>query len=337
MAPTIRAIIRSNKTINEFQNLKIIIMKIMKTKILIGFFTVGLSIFILTSCNNSGSKMTLEKDLELQKKELELKEKELALKEKELSQQGSKSTNESESKNMDKNAAFYVINVTAIKTKSEAKKKVQELEKNGYQSDYLWIPDYASLSGALFYSVYIGPYFTQYDCEVATEEYRKKHPEAYGLLVSQDNKRVQINGVGKVTISEVPKQSSNSNVIQNSDFSDLKIFWEFFKKAVTSKDYKMLSEQTYFPFLNHGTYLHKKDFDSFTLPDYIIVAIKKAKPPIKSSMMFGGGSDSNGNIVNVDFNYKTKCELYEVGLGGPAIYFSKVNGKYKFIAILYGE
>lgn len=311
----------------------------MKTIIYNGFIAVGLSMLILISCNNSGNNKTSEKELELQKKELELRERELTLKEKELSQQGSnpQSTNTTKRQIQDENEAFYIINIAAMKTENDAKTKVRELENNGYKSDYLWIPDYASLSGAKFYSVYIGPYSTQYDCEVATEEYRKKHPEAYGLLVSQDNKRVQINGIGKVTVSEVSNQGSNATVIQNSDLSDLKIFWEYFKKAAISKDYKKLSEQTYFPFLNHGTYLYKKDFDRFTFPDYIIDNIKKAKSPVKSSMMFGGGSDSNGNSVHVDFNYKTKCDLYEVDLGGPAIYFSKVNGQYKFIAILYGE
>lgn len=172
----------------------------MKTKNFIGFITVGLLIFILTSCNNSGKNMTSEKELELQKKE--------------LSQQDSntQSTNATNTLNQDKNEAFYIINVAPMKTESDAKTKVQELKKKGYKSDYLWIPDYASLSGALFYSVYIGPYSTQYDCEVATEEYRKKHTEAYGLLVSQDNKRVQINGIGKVTISEVPKQDNNTKL-----------------------------------------------------------------------------------------------------------------------------
>jgi hypothetical protein len=43
---------------------------------------IGLLIFILTSCNNSGSNKTTEKDLELQKKELDLKQKELEHKKK---------------------------------------------------------------------------------------------------------------------------------------------------------------------------------------------------------------------------------------------------------------
>jgi cell division septation protein DedD len=179
----------------------------MKTKFFTGIIAAGLSMFIITSCNNSVINMTPEKGSELKKKELELKEKELTLKEKELSQQNydNQSTKEKKTRIQDENAAFYIINVAAMKKESDAKTKVQELEKNGYKSDYLWIPDYNSLSGALFYTVYIGPYYTQYECEVATEEYRKIHSEAYGLLVSQESKRVQILGIGKVTISEVLK------------------------------------------------------------------------------------------------------------------------------------
>lgn len=100
------------------------------------------------------------------------------------------------------NDAFYIVNVAAVKTESQAIAKATKLKNTGNSSGYLWIPDYASLSGAQFYSVYIGPYSTQYDCEVATEEYRKIHPDAYGLLVSQDRKRVQINGIGKVIVTQ---------------------------------------------------------------------------------------------------------------------------------------
>lgn len=101
-----------------------------------------------------------------------------------------------------KQPPYYIINVAAVKTESEAKNKALEILNKGYKSGYLWIPEYASLSGANFYSIYIGPFATQYECEVATEEYRKKHPEAYGLLVSQENQRVQINGLGKVVVSK---------------------------------------------------------------------------------------------------------------------------------------
>ena len=101
---------------------------------------------------------------------------------------------------------FYIISVFAVKTETEAKEKVQVLLKQGYASSYLWIPDYASLNNAPLYSVYIGPFFTRQECEVATENYRKINPEAYGLLVSQEKKRVQITGIGKVTITSQATQ-----------------------------------------------------------------------------------------------------------------------------------
>lgn len=96
---------------------------------------------------------------------------------------------------------FYIVNVAAVKTEDQAKAKVQDLTATGKEANYLWIPDFASLSGAQFYSVYLGPYKTQRECEFAVEEYRKIDPAAYGLFVSQDNKRVQINGIGKVVIT----------------------------------------------------------------------------------------------------------------------------------------
>lgn len=170
----------------------------MRNKITILFAT----LLILTSCNNS---KTSEKELELKKRELDVKQKELELKEKELSQ------NTTQTGQKSSNDIFYIINVTPVKTESEAKAKVAELKNNGNSAGYLWIPDYASLSGVQLYSVYVGPFLTQHDCEVATEEYRKKHPTAYGLLVSQDKKRVQINGIGKVTITD-NTPSSNVNI-----------------------------------------------------------------------------------------------------------------------------
>jgi hypothetical protein len=169
------------------------------------FLIMPILILVIYSCNSLEDKTKSEMELELHKKELQLKERELSLEEKKLEQQSLNSTKveQIQSEQPEKKESFYVINVAATKSEMEAKKLVNGLLNNGYNADYLWIPDYASLSGALFYSVYIGPYSTQYDCEVATEDYRKDHPEAYGLLVSQDKKRVQITGIGKVNISSI--------------------------------------------------------------------------------------------------------------------------------------
>lgn len=101
-----------------------------------------------------------------------------------------------------KKNSFYIININAVKDKYKAIHEVNKLVNQGYQADYLWIPDYNSLSKAEYFSVYIGPYETQKECEIAVSKYRKINPKAYGLLVSQENKRVQINGVNKISIQE---------------------------------------------------------------------------------------------------------------------------------------
>ncbi len=100
-----------------------------------------------------------------------------------------------------KKTPFYAIMIKATKTQREAYQLANKLKSMGKPADYLWIPDYASLSGAEFFNVYIGPFATQQECEEATEEYRKKDRTVYGLLVSQNKKRVQINGVGKVRVT----------------------------------------------------------------------------------------------------------------------------------------
>jgi hypothetical protein len=101
-------------------------------------------------------------------------------------------------KNKKYSLPYYVINIESVQSKKEAKQKVDELSSKGYRSGFLWIPDYRSLSGRESYSIYIGPYLKKSECEIATEKYRKIYPDAYGVLVSNENKRVEIRGVGKI-------------------------------------------------------------------------------------------------------------------------------------------
>ena len=64
-----------------------------------------------------------------------------------------------------------------------------------YKSNFLWIPDYPSLSGANYYSVYIGPYYDIDEFVYQIEDYRMSNQNAYGLLVStSSNTRVEIRG-----------------------------------------------------------------------------------------------------------------------------------------------
>ena len=93
---------------------------------------------------------------------------------------------------------FYVITDTATKTESKARELVDELKLDGYRSDYLWIPDYNSLSGAEYFLVYIGPFYNILECAEEVEKYREIKPSSYGIGVSNNYERVEIRGVGKI-------------------------------------------------------------------------------------------------------------------------------------------
>ena len=111
----------------------------------------------------------------------------------------------SDSKNNYQNSTndkFFIISLSAVKKENEAKQAVDKLINQGYDANYLWIPDYLSLSGANYFLVYIGPFENQYDCEIYVEAYRKKNPKAYGILVSQENIRIHISGVNKIKITD---------------------------------------------------------------------------------------------------------------------------------------
>ena len=113
-----------------------------------------------------------------------------------IEQAGTNTALQSEITNKD----FYIIATGIASNENEASEKVNKLNSAGYASDYLWIPDYKSLSGAKYYSVYIGPFSTIDECAFAVEEYRKSNPSAYGLLVSnQSSKRVEIRGPNRIS------------------------------------------------------------------------------------------------------------------------------------------
>ncbi len=90
---------------------------------------------------------------------------------------------------------FYIINTAAVKLEAAAISKAQVLSDDGYKADYLWIPDYASLSGAEFFSVFLGPYKTKEECAIILDKYQSVNPKAYGTLVSHDSKREVVHGL----------------------------------------------------------------------------------------------------------------------------------------------
>ena len=108
---------------------------------------------------------------------------------------------------------FYIIAVDVASSDDEAQKKVSKLISQGHNSDFLWIPQYPSLSGKNFYSVFIGPFFNLDDCAIAVEKYRKVNSSAYGLLVSsKSSDRIEIRGRGRI-------KASSNNTYDELNFS----------------------------------------------------------------------------------------------------------------------
>lgn len=172
-------------------------------------FLGAVSLVIVLSCNNSSSSEGLsaadierEKALIAKEQALLNREKELMQKEGETKASESKQLTKPMVKNVVKQDDFYIISVGAVKTEEQARAEVQKLSRRGFDANYLWIPDYPSLSGKPLYSIYLGPYDNQDACEYAVEDAKIDFPGSYGVLVSQRPTRVQITGIGQVSVTK---------------------------------------------------------------------------------------------------------------------------------------
>ena len=126
--------------------------------------------------------------------------------------------------------------------------------------------------------------------------------------------------------------SLKNELMQTSNISDITVFWFTFKKAIENKNTKKLKELTFYPFLGHSLYLNSHTHDELLVEK--ISEFKSVKAPVKSLMSFYGGDDVDGKEITVNFSNG----LYEVELNdGTALYFSNINGGFKYVGYLYGE
>jgi clan AA aspartic protease (TIGR02281 family) len=88
---------------------------------------------------------------------------------------------------------YYIINIKAVKEENDAKLEVEKLKNSNYKADYLWIPNYSSLSGNNYFSIYIGPFRSEKFCKKSLTELREIFPLAYGSLISKTGRKQRIN------------------------------------------------------------------------------------------------------------------------------------------------
>lgn len=132
-------------------------------------------------------------------------------------------------------------------------------------------------------------------------------------------------------------QSDTMQAEIQTDTIGLSLFWKEFKELAISENYPGLARISFFPFLNHGTYITKEEFHKVRFPDYILEDIKKSGNPVKSPMVFEEGVDSKGDVVESPFKSGDDQPVFEVDLNGASLYFAKVDEKFVFIGLLYGE
>ena len=65
----------------------------------------------------------------------------------------------------------YIIRVAEVQELNDAIGQVSKLTELGYQSGYIWRPDYRSLEGSQSYYVYIGPFQSVQSCESFIDKY----------------------------------------------------------------------------------------------------------------------------------------------------------------------
>jgi hypothetical protein len=152
------------------------------------------------------------------------------------------------------------------------------------------------------------------------------------LIAELKNEKINLISQNKLYAHVI--DSLKNELMQTSNISDITVFWLTFKKAIESKNPKKLKELTFYPFLGHGLYLDNQMHEHDELLAEKIAEFKSIKAPVKSLMKFYGGVDLDGKEITVNF----PNGLYEVELNdGTALYFSNINGGFKYVGYLYGE
>ncbi|MBN2681080.1 MAG: SPOR domain-containing protein [Bacteroidales bacterium] len=84
---------------------------------------------------------------------------------------------------------YYIINLSATENQDSAIEMVKNYRKEFENVNYLWIPDFESLSGKELYVVFIGPYSDIEPCVHSLMDYKETNKDAYAVLVSHEKQR----------------------------------------------------------------------------------------------------------------------------------------------------
>ena len=144
---------------------------------------------------------------------------------------------------------FYIINVSAFEKKEEAISEVIKLRKDNKSCNYLWIPDYESLSGKQLWAVFLGPFPYERTCLEELSKYQKQNKEAYGVLVQHKKTRLTLHSNFD---RRIDNKQMNAVIIHSSP-EDEEAYaaqggedWGWFVGEVTDYFTKNYSDKIYF-------------------------------------------------------------------------------------------
>ncbi|PLW93917.1 MAG: hypothetical protein C0592_04640 [Marinilabiliales bacterium] len=83
---------------------------------------------------------------------------------------------------------YYIIAVKAFAEKDSAILFLEDLRKKYNNANYLFIPDYKSLSGKEMYQVFLGPYSNEKKVIPALMDYKESNNDAYAVLVDHNTR-----------------------------------------------------------------------------------------------------------------------------------------------------
>ncbi len=93
---------------------------------------------------------------------------------------------------------IFGIPLKFVASELEAKILNANYLKEGIRAEYISTAQYPSLRNKGAYLVYIGPFLSQYSCEIAVENYKKQHPATYGMLLNSTSENIVIHGLGNI-------------------------------------------------------------------------------------------------------------------------------------------
>jgi hypothetical protein len=93
---------------------------------------------------------------------------------------------------------IFVIPLKYVSTEIEAKTLNANYLAEGIRADFIETSKYNTLNKMGGYLVFIGPFQSQYSCEIAVENYKKKHPATYGILLNSTSEQILVRGLGDV-------------------------------------------------------------------------------------------------------------------------------------------